>query len=365
MVDPRGGFYGHRDAHDVLDPDAPKGAILNARILWSFAAAARATGREDYRAMARRALDYCLDHFIDRENGGVYWSLTADGAPLDTKKQFYAIAFMIYGLSEYYRMDPDPRVLDEAIALFRVIERFSRDREKGGYIEALTRDWQPIADMRLSDKDANSSKTMNTHLHILEGYANLLRVWPTEECKEAVASLLHIFYDKIENPQTHHLGLFFDDDWHCEDGGIQSFGHDIEASWLLLEAAQVLGDEALLQESLAHTRKIAEAALEGRCYDGSMVYERHADGRYDNEKHWWVQAELMVGLLYLAAYHQQPQRAAEARQTWQWIDSHLVDHEHGEWQWSPGSPKEKAGFWKCPYHNSRSLLEAMALASKV
>ena len=168
MVDPNGGFYGRRDGEDRLKADAPKGAILNARILWSFAASYRMTGNTVYLDMASRAKDYILDHFIDREHGGAYWSLNADGTPLDTKKQFYAIAFIIYGLAEYFRATSDTVAIHEAIELFKVIEKHSRDREKGGYIEAATCDWQPIADMRLSEHDANSSKTMNTHLHIIE-----------------------------------------------------------------------------------------------------------------------------------------------------------------------------------------------------
>ena len=365
MVDPRGGFYGRRDGSDRLDPDAPKGAILNGRLLWTFSAAYRVVGDPRYLEMATRAKDYIMRHFIDREFGGVYWALNADGTPLDTKKQFYAIAFVIYGLSEYYRACGDLPSLLTAVDLFHVIEKHSRDNVKGGYLEAATREWQPIADMRLSDKDDNSSKTMNTHLHILEAYANLLRVWPSAECREAVVNLLRIFLDKIEDPHTRHLGLFFDDDWKREDR-IISYGHDIEASWLLLEAAHVVGDPALTAEVTEHTRWIALAALEGRCVDGSMVYERHANGSYDNDKHWWVQAEDVIGQMYLAKFHGMPQMLERARQSWQYIQDNLVDNEHGEWYWSRRGDEinradDKAGFWKCPYHNSRMCLEVMTM----
>lgn len=207
MTDPRGGFYGRRDGYDRLDENAEKGAILNARILWSFAAALRLTGKERYAEMALRARDYIREHFIDNEFGGVYWSLDADGMPLDTRKQFYAIAFTIYGLSEHYRATGDEESLRLAQALFHDIEKHSRDFEKGGYIEAETRDWQPIADMRLSDKDDNASKTMNTHLHIMEGYTSLLRVWRDPELLEATRQLLRIFLDRILDRTTWHLGL--------------------------------------------------------------------------------------------------------------------------------------------------------------
>ena len=363
MTDPAGGFYGRRDGYDTHDAGAPKGAILNARILWTFSAAYNDLGAPEYLEAARRAYSYICGHFIDREYGGVYWSLSADGAPLDTKKQYYAIAFTIYGLAEYYRATSDENALREAMALFHSIEAHSRDMERDGYREAATRDWRPIADMRLSDKDSNASKTMNTHLHIIEGYTALLRVTGNEEVAEATRSLLLVFLDRIFRPDTGHLGLFFDDDWKLEDNAF-SYGHDIEASWLLLETARVLGDDALVERTLGVTRVLAERALDGLQPDGSLIYERHADGRLDTERHWWVQAECIVGQLYMALFHGQPRFYEKALATWQYCVKNLVDTEGGEWYWSrmpDGSINrrdDKAGFWKCPYHNSRACMES-------
>lgn len=386
MTDPRGGYYGRRDGHDNLIPDAPKGAILHARILWTFAAAYNATGNTEYLKAARHALDFILTHFIDKQYGGAYWSVEAGGQPLDTKKQFYAIAFIIYGLSEYYMATEDEKVLNLAYSLFESIEAHARDFEKEGYIEATTREWKPIEDMRLSERDANASKTMNTHLHILEGYTNLLRalkislkkntnpietVEKTErlnKVEEATAILLRIFLYKIENQETHHLTLFFNDDWEKYDDA-ESYGHDIEASWLLLESAEVLGDDNLYAETLSHTDNIARAALAGRKDDGSMVYELHADGNLDADLHWWVQAENVIGQLYLAKFHSESgseeneKWITQAYQSWRYIADNLVDPT-GEWYWSRRSDgsinrdEDKAGFWKCPYHNSRMCLEA-------
>lgn len=366
MTDPCGGFYGRRDGFDRLHDDAPKGAILNARILWSFSAAYRYTHNEEYAVLALRARDYIMEHFIDHEYGGVYWSVDAEGNPLDTKKQFYAIAFTIYGLSEHYRATGDVISLDQAKGLFHVIESHSRDRERGGYVEAANRDWSPIGDMRLSDKDENASKTMNTHLHILEAYTSLLKNWDNEELRQAQHELIEIFLDRILNKDSHHLGLFFDDDWHREDDEI-SYGHDIEASWLLYEAAEVHGDPEIMERVKYVTRKIAIAAMHGRCHDGSMIYERHSDGTYDNDKHWWVQAESVVGMLYLWKHHDMPEMLDKAMVTWNYIKDNLVDNENGEWYWSRKADGEidrvddKAGFWKCPYHNSRMHLESLLL----
>lgn len=366
MVDPKGGFLGRRDGHDNPVDAAPKGAILNARILWSFSAAYRVLKNPEYLVMAKRAKEYIENFFIDKEYGGIYWSLKSDGCPLDTKKQFYAIGFAIYGLSEYARATDDEDAKKLALDLFEVIEEHSRDHKYGGYIEASTKTWDPIKDMRLSEKDDNTSKTMNTHLHILEPYTNLFRIAPeNEKLRNAVKHLLDVFLDKIEDEHTHHLGLFFEDDWKRRDHEI-SYGHDIEASWLLLEAALVVNDPELSDKTKIHTKNIALAALEGRCFDGSMVYERYGNGHYDNDKHWWVQAENVIGQLYLWKYHGLDEMLQKAIQSWKYIDNNIVDHVNGEWYWSRRDGEinyidDKAGFWKCPYHNSRMCLEAIEL----
>lgn len=366
MRDPRGGIYGRRDGNDNLVEDAPKGAILSGRVLWSFSAAYLATGHDEYLEVATEMYRYIADHFVDREFGGVYWSLNADGTPLDTKKQFYAIGFVIYGLSEYVRATGDEQALELAVQLYRDIERHSRDLQRAGYIEAVQRDWSPIADMRLSEKDANAAKTMNTHLHIIEPYTNLYRVWPDEGLRYAIIDLMHVFLDIMEDKQTRHLGLFYTEDWERTDHAI-SYGHDIEASWLLLETAQVIGDPELLEKTLAHSRAIANAALEGRRDDGSMIYEREveADGkvRIDTDLHWWVQAEDVIGLVYLYKFHNVEEALPKAWRSWEFIKNNIIDRQGGEWHWSrkaDGSVNrtdDKAGFWKCPYHNSRMCLE--------
>ena len=362
MVDPRGGFHGRRDGDDQLHADAPKGAILNARILWTFSAAYRVLGDKAYLEMATRAKREVIDRFYDHKYGGVFWSIAPDGTPLDTKKQFYALGFAIYGLSEYARATGDAEALDYAVRLFRDIEAHSRDRVHGGYTEALDRFWNPLEDMRLSAKDANVAKTMNTHLHIIEPYTNLLRVWRDADLLEATEALQRLFIDRIvASGERGHLGLFFLDDWTRTDD-IVSYGHDIEASWLLLETAQVLGDESLLAETLAVTRRIAHAAFEGRLPDGSMIYEAHGDRHLDSDRHWWVQAENIIGEAYLFLYHNEPGMLDRAMESWTYTRDNIIDHERGEWYWSRkdtaiNRTDDKAGFWKCPYHNSRMCLE--------
>ena len=381
----QGGFYGRIDGDDKLHAEAPKGAILNARILWTFSAAYRLLRKPEYLETATRAKRYIIDRFYDNGFGGVYWSLTADGEPLDDKKQIYAQGFAIYGLSEYARATGDREALDYAVKLFETVEKYSFDRDRNGYIEAFTRDWKPIEDMRLSDKDENTSKTMNTHLHILEPYANLYRVWKNERLERQLRNMLDLFTGKILNKKTYHLDLFFDNSWRT-DGNIISYGHDIEASWLIHEAALVLGDEALLKRIEPVIVNIARAADEGLNPDGSMIYEAAppilpigeelaeggqrqslpSKGRLeglDRELHWWVQAENVVGHVNLYQHFGDETALDIAMKCWQFIKDKIIDHANGEWHWSlmpdgtVNRRDDKAGFWKCPYHNGRMCME--------
>lgn len=364
MVDQEnGGFYGRIDGQGNVHPQAEKGAILNARILWAFAAAYRVLKKPEYLDMALRAKQYIIDHFIDPDYGGVYWSVDYKGQPLDTKKQSYAIGFTIYGMSELARATGDEEALSWAIRLYHDLESHALDTQQFGYIEALTRDWQPIADMRLSDKDENGSRTMNTHLHIIEPYTNLLRVWRDPQLEQQTRRLLHLFMDTIANPVTHHLDLFFNDQWQGKRN-IQSFGHDIEASWLLHETAMVLGDEETINQVRQFIRPLAKAADEGLRPDGSMVYERWTDTGVVNEnRDWWVQCECIIGHYDLYQYFGDEEALQIARRCWEYTRIHIIDHEKGEWHWgirpdgTLNTTDDKAGFWKCPYHNARLCLE--------
>ena len=365
MVDhENSGFYGRIDGHGNLHADAEKGGILNARILWTFSAAYRVLGKSEYLEMATRAKDYIIAHFIDREYGGTYWSLDYKGNPKDTKKQFYAIGFMIYGLSEYVRATGDKEALDYAIQLFDCIEEHSLDVIYNGYIEACTREWGEIADMRLSDLDANYPKSQNTHLHIIEPYANLYRVWKDERLEKALRNMINIFTDKILNPETNHLDLFFEKDWTRGAGHLESYGHDIECSWLMHEAALVLGDAEVLKKVEEIVPLVAKASEKGLNPDGSMIHEANLDtGHVDDDLHWWVQAEAVVGFYNIYQHFGDESALDKSLQCWQYIKDNLIDYEGGEWYWSRrpdgtlNLDDDKAGFWKCPYHNGRMCLE--------
>ena len=394
-----GGFYGRIDGSGKLHPDAEKGAILNSRILWSFSAAYRVLGTQEYLEAATRAKDYLIDHFIDTEYGGVYWSLDCKGNPLDTKKQFYAIGFAIYGLTEYVRATGDREALEYALDLYDCIEEHALDRDRNGYIEACTREWGEIADMRLSELDANYPKSQNTHLHIIEPYTNLLRCLRELQAKEScdyvpaigsvlpvgisvpmetivavegsLRNLIDIFTDRILNPETHHLDLFFDMDWTRGAGHLESYGHDIECSWLMHEAALVLGDQKVLEKVERIVREVAKASEKGLRPDGSMIHEANLDtGHVDDDLHWWVQAENVVGWFNLWQHFGDEDALAKAEKCWNYIKTQLIDWDNGEWFWSRhpdgtlNTVDDKAGFWKCPYHNSRMCLEIIERTSE-
>ena len=356
------GFYGRISGDETLHTDAIRGAIMNARILWTFANAYRLFRNSEDLKTATIAKNEIIDRFYDNEYGGIYWSLTHDGIPCDTKKQIYAIAFAIYGLAEFYRATGDVQTLDYAIKLFLCIEEHSYDPAHGGYFEAFNRDWSPIEDMRLSAKDANESKTMNTHLHILEAYTCLYRVWKNSNLKSRLAELIEIFISKIID-QTGHLKLFFTEEWECPYD-IHSYGHDIEASWLLHEAAIVLEDNDILLRVESIVPKIAAAADEGLRSDGSMIYERNNASRHvDSDRHWWVQAESVIGYFNLWEHFGDKKALEKSLACWKYIKENLIDKDNGEWFWSIYSDgsinrkDDKAGFWKCPYHNGRMCME--------
>lgn len=358
-----GGFCGKVDNDNKCYSDAQKGCVLNARILWTFSAAFNLTHEPQYAPVATRAFEYIQNYFVDNLYGGVYWSVTNRGEPLDTKKQIYALAFVIYACSEYYRMQQWPPAKKLAIQLYELIQRYSYDSKKGGYFEAFARDWQPLADLRLSNKDANEKKTMNTHLHILEAYSSLYGIWPDAQLAQAITLLLNNFDDHIIHKQAGHLHLFFDENWEVKSDTV-SYGHDIEASWLLVEAAETIGNDSLIKKMKAHALKMADAVTRGIDTDGGLWYEYEPSHRkLIKEKHWWPQAEALVGYFNAWQISGNDKYLQYVFNNWAFIKQYIRDNKNGEWFWGVSEDhsvmpdQDKAGFWKCPYHNGRACME--------
>ncbi len=357
-----GGFIGQIDFKNHVIDGAEKGSVLNARILWSFSASYQLTKKEEHKKIATRAFEFLSKYFYDAEFGGLFWSIHADKTPKDTKNQIYALAFAIYGLSEYYIISKDEKALEIAINLYLQIEKYSYDSVNKGYLEAFARDWQPIADLRLSDKDANEKKTMNTHLHIVEAYANLFKVWKDTKLQNTITGLLETIDKHFINSETGHLHLFFNENW-VEKPDVISYGHDIEAAWLLLQCAEISEDQNLIATYKKHAVQMAQATQEGLDTDGGLWYESDPENNtLVAEKHWWVQAESLIGFYNAYQLTGDEKYLNIVFKNWDFIKKHLLDPENGEWFWgiyrdNSKIEKDKAGFWKCPYHNSRACLE--------
>ncbi len=359
------GFFGQINNDLSVEKNADKGQVLNARILWTFASVYRKLKNIEDLELAQRAYAYISEYFYDEKYGGYYWALKPDGTPSETKKQIYAQAFVIYALSEYFKVTQDPTVLQKAIDLFHLIEEHSFDSTKNGYIEARSREWSEMADIRLSAKDMNEKKSMNTHLHVLEAYANLYQVWKDPFLKKQLENLIRIFSDIIIDPKDHHQILFFDDDWNSRSS-IISYGHDIETSWLLHEAALISGNKELIGSITKRSINMVDAVNAGISPKGALYYESDRMGKHEErEIEWWAQAEAVVGFMNAYIIKRDPSYLTTAFNVTRFIEEYVVDKKYGEWFFrvtENGEPilsHEKAGFWKCPYHNTRACLEIM------
>jgi mannobiose 2-epimerase len=361
-----GGFFGEiSNSGEVVD-NADKGLVLNARILWTFSSAYQYTNNALDKDLAERAFTYLTTHFYDSTYDGYYWTVTNDGNPLDTRKQIYALAFVMYGMSEFFKISKNEEAKNRAIELFKLIEKHSFDKEQNGYFEAYNQDWGEIDDMRLSSKDMNEKKTMNTHLHVLEAYANLYTIWPDALLGKQLRNLIHIFLDKIISPDDNHLNLFFDEKWHLKSSAI-SYGHDIEAGWLVHESALILQDKELITKVEERVPPITDAALKGLHPTGGLLHEGDREGKHlDHEFEWWPQAEALVALVNNYEITKNERYLDIAVKISEFISKYFFDVDNGEWfyrvdlEGKPILSYPKAGMWKCPYHNGRACLELIS-----
>lgn len=358
----QGGFYGRIDSDMTVHPQAPKGLVLNARILWTFARAYRHEPKPEYLFMADRALEYLETYFRDPEFPGYFWLVDHQGRPLETKKQIYGQAFYLYGVAEYMLATGRSDLLNLAEQLFAIVEK-SFDPVHGGYLEAYARDWTEVGDLRLSEHDQNDKKSMNTHLHVLEAYTHYYRICPSDKLERQLRRLITDMLERIIDLDKGHFHLFFDEDW-TRKSKLISYGHDIEGSWLLMEAAEVLGDAALIERSRQAALRMAAAVLaEGVDTDGAVMWEGDADGVVDTDKHWWGQAEAIVGFVNAWQMTGDEKYGQAAIACWRFTREHVIDRRNGEWFWKTDRSgraslaEDKVNEWKCPYHNGRACFE--------
>lgn len=379
------GFFGKIDNDNVQDAECQRSIVMTSRFLWTYSAVARFTKDAKYLAMADFAYKVIIQKYFDKENDGVYWSIMPDGTPKVEKKQIYGQAFCCYGLSEYaaaiQELKKDEELaataMNKALDIYNLLENHALDKENGGYIEACAKDWSQTNDMILSPKDMNCPKSMNTNLHVMEAYTNLYRTLPVvfsdsksiqSEVGQSLANLITVTQERIVQKNA-HLGMFFDMDWNLLADEI-SYGHDIEASWLLWEAVCELKDEELKEQIRDDVIKMAEVALdegfdkENGCLENFLLHSTTTPKR-DRTRVWWNQAEAMNGFYnaWQMTGHQKYQEACI--QQWNWIQNHQVDKTNGEW-WSAldqnGTPilaEDKGGNWKTSYHNGRTCLELL------
>lgn len=358
------GFIGHIDYPNIKREKSNKGIILNARILWTFSAASNYYQDDRYADLCRRSYYYLKSFFRDIEHGGVFWELDYIGNPVNRKKQVYAHAFVIYALSEYYVFSKNDIVKNWAIELYCFLEDKAHDNKNGGYLEAFNDDWSDIDDMRLSEKDINEAKTMNTHLHVLEAYTSLYRIYQDPKLENSLRKLVDLFLNKFLSQEEGHLHLFFDEEWVLKSF-IFSYGHDIETAWLLLEAVYVLNDEVLYNKVKEKAIFISDVFIEEAIdSDGGVMNEINSKtGEVDTDRHWWQQAEAVVGLYKVYEITSDEKYIDAALLIWRFINDKVIDHKYGEWFWLIDKngdydvKVEKVGMWKCPYHNSRACIE--------
>ena len=360
----RGTFVGALTNDLVVDPSAARGALLTARILWTYSSAYRRYRDAAYLEMAHLAYADLANHFWDRDFGGFLWSIDAAGKPLKDRKQVYGQAFGIYALTEYHLATGLAEPLNQAMTIFSLLEKYARDPQAGGYLEAFSREWKPIEDMRLSAVDLNEPKSQNTHLHVMEAYSNLLRVRSDATVRQSQSELIDVMLNRILCKESSHLKLFFARDWTPKSDSI-SYGHDIEAGWLLLEAARALRDSALIAQLTPLVLKIADGTLaEGVDADGALFNEGGPEGITNSNKEWWPQAEAVVGFIEAYQLSGEERYLKAAFRCWDFIEKRLIDKKHGEWfrgvtrEGTLLSDELKVSFWKCPYHNGRACMEA-------
>lgn len=365
-----GGFYGRLDFSLKLYKDAPKGCILNSRILYFFSQYYLCFHDDEALRMASHAYMFLKDRFLDEENGGLYWSLDYLGNPLDKGKHTYSQSFGLYGLATYYKASHDEQALALAMKIYETIEKKCRDSYPPFYYkEAQSVDWKPISNDKLSEDGVLASRTMNTALHILEAYTALYDVHPFTELKENIESLLRLFLTEIYDETDNRLDVFFSSSYDSLLN-MESYGHEIEASWLLTRALEVIGDEALSKEVLPVCVKLAQKVYEV-AYHNPFIINQVVGGETDETRVWWVQAEGVNGFLNLSSLTNDPKYQKVAESIFQGIEDYLVDKRPGGcWFWDldpknlPSDHKDIVEPWKCPYHNGRMCFEVIRRVEK-
>ncbi|MFA6856000.1 MAG: AGE family epimerase/isomerase [Treponema sp.] len=376
-----GGFFGSIDNNNNQNKNESRYIVMISRLLWTYSAAARLFNEPEYLDTAEYAFSGMMHQFFDKDYGGFFWSVYSDGTPCIPEKEIYGEAVAIHALSEYAAALTEIKkqtlqpyaVMDKALAIFSLLEKYARDPENGGYIEALTADWKKTTDFKLSEKDIDCNKSMNTNLHVLEAYTNLYRnlavVYPDQNdtrilIGRSLIDLVRIFTTKILQ-KNGHVGIYFNNDWTRIDNEI-SYGHDIEVSWLLWETANEIGDEQLMVEVRPFSIRMATIAYEeGFDKENGGFEDTLINGKQNKTRIWWNQAEALIGFFNAWELTGNDNFKEAFQSVWKWIKEYQIDKKNGEWFWSvnengkPDLAQPKGGNWKTAYHNARCCMEIL------
>ena len=378
-----GGFFGSIDNNNKCKAKEERSVVMVSRFLWSYSAAARLLKDASYMEMADWAYAYLSKYFFDTYYGGVFWSVSASGKALITRKQIYGNAFALYALSEYAAAlleikkeeTPAQVVMTHALTLFTLLEKHAKDAKQGGYWEARAQNWAETKETKKSKKDIDCDKSMNTNLHVMEAYTNLYRTLPLvfphksaeqKQIGHALEELISVHVSHILNKKDFHLDLYFNKNWKQTGKDEISYGHDIEASWLLWEAATELGKKTLQNALKPIVLTVAEKSLvEGFDPSTGGFENTFLNGTKDTTRVWWNQAEALNGFYNAWEITGRTDFAKAVEGVWQWIVTKQKDKVHGEWfaevskDGVPNKKEAKGGNWKTSYHNARCCMELM------
>jgi mannobiose 2-epimerase len=371
----RGGFHENAARDWSLRPDTGASVVYQARLTWTAAAYAQfnPSRRDEFLGYARHGLDFLSRSMHDDEQGGFYWRIGPDGRPpaeVRAPKHLYGMSFVIYAASRLCEAGGDDQARRVAVETFQWLEDHAHDNTHGGYFESFARDGT-VLQPEPSSPDAKDvlgnvygRKSMNAHIHMLEAVAELARVDRSELVRKRLKELLTLVRDRIAH-EPGALHLYFQPDW-TPIPGHDSYGHDVETAYLLLEAAEVLGEPddprtlAVARSLVDHPLAVGWDEEQGGFYDSGDEEIPQADTR----KVWWTEAEGLNALLLMHRRHsQETDRYARAFVAqWTMIDRHLIDPEHGGWFESTTREGRligdgtKAQPWKANYHHARALM---------
>ena len=326
-----------------------RSGVLISRVLWACSAAKNLTGDAHYAQLAQTAYEDLCANYLDKEFGGVYNDLNADGSVLDDRKVSYNQSYAIYALSEYYRATGCEEALAKAMDIYALIEHSAWDAVRGGYHTVCDRVWRVQPD----------SFTMDTHLHLMEAYTNLHKA----KADPAVARSLRQCVEALRSRFLRPSGALYQNlqlTWEPTADTSDRFGDEGECVWMMAEAAAQLGDEAYTAQVMEAVRAMADNIVAvGYDKDHGGVYDRlNADGSMSTDKLWWEESEAATGLLYAYALFGEERFARGALGIWDFMRTYFLNADD-EWNWKTRADgsfipiTDPASPLKCPYHSAR------------